>query len=475
MHTGDEYFDSKEFRDILTSYEESVKSGQPIFMDADDLTDIADYYNYTGNREKARNIIDFALEISPGATTPLVFKAREALENEDIETAEAFAEDIIDKEDPDYKYLKAEILIAQRLIEDSETYLHEYFKTVEPEEHDDFVLDATNLYLDYGISDKAYEWMMRAKDCNRPEYKELLARTMFSLGNFNESARLFDELIDHNPYSKRYWNALASAQFMNEDFTNSVTSSEYAIAIDPDDPDSVLAKANGLYRLSNYEEALKYYERYCALVPNDELGILNHGTCLVNLARYEEALKVLDKALELDSADPQNIVQVYQEMAFAYSAIRMPDKAVECIDMTDSMDCDHIDMEVLRGHILLENGLNEEAEAKFQKAIIDSKNAPNILLRIMVSLYDNKYFKTAYAMFKKFFRMTGDDFNEGYSYMALCCWDMKRMKEFMHYLKIAVERNPKEAKIVLNHIFPKEIDAKDYYNYMYKILNNKEK
>ena len=41
MQTGDEYFDSKEFRDILTSYEESVRSGLPIFMDADDLTDIS--------------------------------------------------------------------------------------------------------------------------------------------------------------------------------------------------------------------------------------------------------------------------------------------------------------------------------------------------------------------------------------------------------------------------------------------------
>ena len=37
------YFESKEFKNILKQYEESVKSGHPAYMDADDLADIADY------------------------------------------------------------------------------------------------------------------------------------------------------------------------------------------------------------------------------------------------------------------------------------------------------------------------------------------------------------------------------------------------------------------------------------------------
>ena len=37
-----EYFESEDFKEILQEYEESVKSGQPFYMDADDLADIAD-------------------------------------------------------------------------------------------------------------------------------------------------------------------------------------------------------------------------------------------------------------------------------------------------------------------------------------------------------------------------------------------------------------------------------------------------
>lgn len=50
--------------------------------------------------------------------------------------------------------------------------------------------------------------------------------------------------------------------------------------------------------------------------------------------------------------------------------------------------------------------------------------------------------------------------------MALCCWDLKKTDEFIHYLTIAVKRNPQEAKVVLDGLFPKEMEVKDYLNYM---------
>ena len=42
------YFESEGFKKILRQYEDSVQSGHPAYMDADDLADIADYYHYEG-------------------------------------------------------------------------------------------------------------------------------------------------------------------------------------------------------------------------------------------------------------------------------------------------------------------------------------------------------------------------------------------------------------------------------------------
>ena len=347
--------------------------------------------------------------------------------------------------------------------------------TVEPDEYEDFVKDCANLYIDYGISDKAYEWMMRSKGDDSDDFKELMARTLFGLGKYKDSERLFNELIDRNPYSKQYWNALASVQFMREDYSNSITSSEYAIAIDPQDPEGILSKANGLYRLNNYEEALKWYQRYEELIPDDEFGVLHQGICLLNMERNDEALEKLEASIAIAPDDSPFRVQIYQELAFCYSAKKMLEEALQMLDKTETLDCDHIDNMVLRGHFLLENGHIDRAEKAFKKAILESDYAPHVVLRIIVSLYDNHYIQACYEMLKKFLDYANTyapEFKSGYAHMALCCYDLGRKDEFLEYLKKAVEATPSETRIVLSCLFPPEIKVSDYYEYMKEKLNN---
>jgi tetratricopeptide (TPR) repeat protein len=469
--TGDEYFDSEEFRNTLESYEESVRSGHPLFLDADDLADIADYYHFTGIDQQADEVIEYALSLYPNATLPNVFKAREALAIGDYDSAVEYIEQIENQDDPEYHYMQAELLIAKDQVEKADEYLREYFATVPPEEYQDFVYDIANIYFDYGLSDKAYEWLMRTKGDGSNDFKELMARILFGLGKYKDSERIFNELLDRDPYSKRYWNGLANAQFMNEDFSGSVTSSEYAIAIDPNDADSLLNKANALYRLGNFEEAIRYYDRFGELVQPDEFSLLHKGSSLVNLNRHDEAFSTLLQALKISPADSPFLPQIYQELAFCCSTLGRLDEALDYIERTRDLDCDHIDMLVLKGHILLEHNHIHEAEEVFKNAMIRSEEDPLVILRILVSLYDNKYVKAAYEMFKKFFALiVNDDFNQGYSYMALCCWDLNFTEEFLMYLRLAVERNPREARQVLGHLFPEEMAAKDYYQYMYNKL-----
>ena len=469
--TGDEYFDSEEFRNTLESYEESVRSGHPLFLDADDLADIADYYHFTGIDQQADEVIEYALSLYPNATLPNVFKAREALAIGDYDSAVEYIEQIENQDDPEYHYMQAELLIAKDQVEKADEYLREYFATVPPEEYQDFVYDIANIYFDYGLSDKAYEWLMRTKGDGSNDFKELMARILFGLGKYKDSERIFNELLDRDPYSKRYWNGLANAQFMNEDFSGSVTSSEYAIAIDPNDADSLLNKANALYRLGNFEEAIRYYDRFGELVQPDEFSLLHKGSSLVNLNRHDEAFSTLLQALEISPADSPFLPQIYQELAFCCSTLGRLDEALDYIERTRDLDCDHIDMLVLKGHILLEHNHIHEAEEVFKNAMIRSEEDPLVILRILVSLYDNKYVKAAYEMFKKFFALiVNEDFNQGYSYMALCCWDLNFTEEFLMYLRLAVERNPREARQVLGHLFPEEMAAKDYYQYMYNKL-----
>lgn len=469
--SNDAYFEDEEFRELLEEYEQAAESGQPIFMDADDLADIADYYQQKGRFDEAQQVLERVVELQPDSVVALNYQIHNAIGNENYEEAEYYLEQITDKELPEYIYCRAEIWIAQDEIEKADNYLRECFMEVPPEEYQDYVLDVVNLYTDYGYSENALEWMMRAKQDGSDDFKEMMGRTLFGLGKYDDSERIFNDLLDKDPFQKRYWNALANTQFMKEDYSASVTSSEYAIAIDPNDAEGILVKANALFKLENYEDALKFFERYTEKEPDDEFGLLHQGTCLINLGRYEEAVERLKQAAETAPDSSYYLVEIYQELGFAYSELKMPKTAIYYIDKTSELDCDHADMQVIKGHILLSNNRMKEAEDAFKQALRESDNTLHTLIRIIVSLYDNRFVEASYSMFRNFFAVVGSDWEEGHSYMALCCYDLKHYEEFLDYLKKAVMRNPQEARLVLSQLFPEGMKPEEYYQYMKSKLN----
>lgn len=464
--TGDEYFDSEEFREMLAEYEKAVNTGMPVFLDADELAEIADFYQMTEQYDEADAAIDLALGLSPGAIAPLTYKIHEALWNGDTEEARTYLDRIIETDEPDYVYDKAEILMAEEREEECEAFLRDELRKVPADEYQDYVIDVANLWADYNYPEKAMAWMARAKQEDTRQFKELMARTLYGLGKYKDSQRLFNELIDTDPFSKYYWNALASAQFMDEDYDSAIQSSEYAIAIDPKDPDGLIAKANALYHIGNYEEALEYFKRYSQEIPDDEYSYMHQGTCLINMGENEEAIKTLMKAVDVADGREDYLCDIYQELAFAYSEQGDADTALEWLNRTDALDCDHVQVGVVKGHVLLAAGRLEEAEVYFRNAVQQSDEPYKTLLRVIVSLYDNRYIEAAYNLFSSFFTIVPDDNTDGYAYMALCCYDLKKYDEFLVYLQKACQLNPKECKLVMSHLFPEDLPPEDYYNYI---------
>ena len=115
--SNDEYFEDEEFRELLNEYEQAARSGQSIFMDADDLADIADYYQQEGQFDKAQQVLDRILELQPDSVVALNYQVHNAINQENYEEAEYYLGQIIDKELPEYIYCRAEIWIAQEEIE----------------------------------------------------------------------------------------------------------------------------------------------------------------------------------------------------------------------------------------------------------------------------------------------------------------------------------------------------------------------
>ncbi len=469
--SDEEYYDTEEFREVLEDYENMVASGSTRYMDPDELADIADYYHMNGRYDEADAAIVRALEISPGAIAPLTYRIHEALESGNTALARQWLDSIVDKDEPDYVYDTAEIMLTEGQNDECERYLRQELTKVPSFEYQDYVVDVARIYSDYGMDEKALEWLARAKQEDTPEFQELMGRVLMGVGQYEKCKDVFTKLIDADPFAAKYWNALASAQYLEGDYSGAIQSSEYAIAIDPENYDGLLVKANSLFQLCNYEGALDFYRRYQRLMPDDEGGMLQQGICLINLERLQEAIDIMEKGIKVAPRDSQYLCELYRELAFAYNETGQTEKAMNSLDMTDNLNCDHVQVMIVKGHLLLSAGKKADAMALFSQALKESTTPRQTLLRIIVSIYDNHFANMAYTMFNMYFAMDEDSeedesLPEGYAYMALCCYDLKKYDEFLGYLKKACEMNPLECKRVMGYIFPENVAPEDYYEYI---------
>ena len=107
-----DYFQSKEFRNILTAYEQRKDKEKSVYLDADDFADIADYYLTVDKFDKAIEALDMGLSIHPNDDSILVVQSAAYILQRMYKEAEEVLS-LLDPENSDVKYQIAQIQYAR--------------------------------------------------------------------------------------------------------------------------------------------------------------------------------------------------------------------------------------------------------------------------------------------------------------------------------------------------------------------------
>jgi tetratricopeptide (TPR) repeat protein len=465
----DNIYQSKEFKEYLRKYEAACLSGSSVYLEPDELTNIAEYYHLHGKHEQALKAADLAIQMFPGATAPLAFRARYALlAKGDFQEALGYTEMIIDKHDLDYYYLKAEILIADNRETEANAYLTERESGLDDEDRDDFILDVAMLFADYDKIELAQQWLARSKDVDEPDYKELQGIIAMSKGNYAESERIFNKLIDDNPYSVPYWNQLASSQYMRNDPAASVESSSYSLAIDPEDPDAVINKANGLLLLGNHDEALKYYRLFKRLQPQSEVGDMGIGAIMTSQNRMQEALRHYERAESICPRKSSNLTEIYRQEFLLNAALGHFTKAYAYVEkLRHQLGVSESELAILQGYLYLLRDDIDTAKEWFSRAVLTAgKDTARARLLIAYSAYDCNYVSLSHDIIYQMVVTDGvDEFTEGWAFLALCDFDLGLREDFLMHLRRAIDFNIDEVARMLGFIFPEHLPVSQYYDY----------
>lgn len=471
MSTEDlSFFKEEDFKQNLALYEQMIQGGRPVYLEADELTDIAEYYLVRNQQEKAMRCIEYALDIHPDSVDPMIFLARQKMFNGEMEAAKTIRDSITDQNDREVIFLNAELLLREGKEDEAQRYLAQWSENEEEEEMSLFAYDCACLFIDYGIWEYAAQWGETALgiEPDNEKFLRLKADILLTADRPQEAIDVLNNILDADPYDTQAWHTLSEAYFAIEDFAKTLDSADFALAIDEHDEYAMLLKANCLLHQQCFEEAHRLYTSYLNENQTNELPYMFDGICLLASEHYDEALVQLLHAEEIAQGTSQEQLHIYANIAEAYSALHRPEKAFEYVDKILGIDPDY-DADLYKAHILVENGRKAEGMTFYERFISRHPNPAEAHFFTAVSLAENN----AYDEAREHFSLVTEqglsqnrDNHKVNAYMAYCALMQNRFEEFLPYLEKACREDPDSLVFTVGKYIPPEVEPKDFYQYV---------
>jgi tetratricopeptide (TPR) repeat protein len=283
----------RRLRSLADAFEAARLDERSPYMDADDLADLADYYNANRQKVSALEVVLYGLELHPDDDVLLVEYAYLLMDDDDMEEVEQVLKRLSFPDDPECVVVRAQYLLRN----DDEEGCKQLLNTLSDEDKTDIanVINIFYMYLESDMSDEAMEWLLsiEEKEETSEVYLASLADAYAYKGEWEKLIPLCEELLDIDPYSPSYWLILGRAYFGLAEYNKTIDAVNFALISDEEYGDAYYLRGEAFYLLDNLEEAVAnfkeafrlgkvteaFYETYAALLAMErneweEAGVL---------------------------------------------------------------------------------------------------------------------------------------------------------------------------------------------------------
>ncbi len=319
----------KELQDLAIRYEEAKSCGTPIYMDAYDLADLADWYAMHQRFDDAEEVIETGLRLHPNNTTLLIEKTYLYIDTNRNKEAYVIADSIQDNFSDEVKILKAGILLRKAKLQEAE----ELLDTITDKNDLYNLTDICYIYLDAGLPQYAMKWLEYNRSLHEDEepYLSVAADCHYSQGLYKEATTYFNKLLDKNPYSPIFWVGLAKCHYAQQEYDKTIEACDFALISDDEYAEAYTFKGYAYNELGNYEAALDNFTQ--ALSRNFVTKSFFHtfkGLYFMEKniwdKAYEEFQAAIDTQDETD-ADVQAMAMLYSNAGRCLHNINQKEKA----------------------------------------------------------------------------------------------------------------------------------------------------
>lgn len=329
------YVNSSEFQEKLKTYNDAIATGQERFLDVDDLIDIADYYySIENNATKALQAAEYCIRLFPDEEMALYIMARIYLnEFKDTKRARKYLEKVENyMNTTEGVLIHAEILLSEGNAQAaSEAFEAEYKKIKEEAERNDmqgdvygfgdeeeedgydakllleeYPLDVAMLFNDYMYYIQAELWMRKMPTPpseKQYEYWHTLGCIYFSTGRLEQSIDAYNKAIDIDAYSIRSWLQLCDAQYQLNRIDDTMQSTDYILALDPNNEDGLLYRGCCFLEKHNFTNARQIFNKVLGLYPQNPRPHIFHAIIALEDKDVKTATEEFCNAIDKSNGD----------------------------------------------------------------------------------------------------------------------------------------------------------------------------
>ena len=415
--------EKEELEKLITNYEAAKAENRQLYLDGDQLADISDWYASRSKFEEAQEAVTYGLQLHPGNTDLLVEQAYLYLDTRNLQKAKQVLDSITEAYDPEVKMLKAELLLNEGQLEETRSLL----ATIEDADELGRICEVVYLYLEMGYPDMVKEWMEKGEKTysETKEFMALQADYALATQQLDSAIKIYNQLLDIEPYNTPYWTGLAKCYFFQSKWSKAIEACDFALAADDQYGEAYAYKAHCFFYLNNSDDAIENYQKAIELkaIP-PELGYMFMGISYGNKEEWQKADDYYDKVIERfeEDGDKQSIllIDTYTSKAFALSHLERYKEAHELCEKAKEINPNEGLIYLTEGKLYLAEELEDEAAISFEKAI---EINPNIEMWYMIaSAYsESDYLIEAKEYFEKVYQINPkyEDVTEKLSVLCL--------------------------------------------------------
>ncbi len=436
------YFEDPELKETLAKYEGMVKNHTPAYFDADELTDIAEYYAAHERQEEAEQVIDFALRLHPNDTDVLIFHARTLAMKGDLDGAYQVADLIEDKNDIEARFLQADLLMEQNKMEEADLIFQQM--AAEEDNELDLLFDIVMDYIEVNQAYYAAEWIKRINelyDVEKLIRKNRKFRDMMSEFHltFNEPDKAIPFLritLDEDPYSIPHWVELGKCCIQAFKLPEAHEALDFALAIDDKHPEALTLKAFAYHQQNDMKKSVEYFQKVRDLDLGNPRPVLQLAYTYFDMQDYRMALNYMKTFMSMrGKTSSYEDAEHFSFLALCYAGVKEWDEGSRYLIDAEALDRNNPLLKLNGAQFYLMMGEKMLVEAFIHDALklVPADERSFYLMKSATLCFDYQAFDLAKQYFETIVKESPEEGKSAYFFLMYCCFYLEDSIGVMHY------------------------------------------